>query len=225
MVETILFDLDDTLYPEIQFVISGFKAVSKYLSEKYDIAYDTIFDILKKDFENGIRRKNFDILLKKIGIENKIVDDLVKIYRNHIPQISMYPDAKKILVKLKGKYKMGLISDGYPTTQYNKIKVLDIKKFFDLIIINDISKGISKKNSNSFSKALYILETSSKGTIYVGDNPLKDISMPKKLGIHTVIIRRDNGIHRNVNGIEEAEYIISDLIQLLDVINSIERIR
>ena len=71
MIKAILFDLDDTLYEEKQFVAGGFKTVAEYLSIKYRVDYDKVFKILKDAFEKGLRRKNFDVLLKKLAIEKE----------------------------------------------------------------------------------------------------------------------------------------------------------
>ena len=51
----VCFDLDDTLYPEIEYVKSGFKAVSEYLTQEIskkdaDTLYNSLVSILK---ENG----------------------------------------------------------------------------------------------------------------------------------------------------------------------------
>ena len=35
--EAVLFDLDDTLYPEVDYVRSGFTVVAKFLSEKINL--------------------------------------------------------------------------------------------------------------------------------------------------------------------------------------------
>ena len=50
MIKIIIFDLDDTLYPEIEFVMSGFRAVSRYISKKYNIHYmiAEVYDIYKR---------------------------------------------------------------------------------------------------------------------------------------------------------------------------------
>ena len=38
--KVIIFDLDNTLYPEETYVQSGFKAVARYLSNKYDCNFE-----------------------------------------------------------------------------------------------------------------------------------------------------------------------------------------
>ena len=219
MIKAILFDLDDTLYPEKQFVMSGFQVVSQYLSQKYNFESDDIFNILKDDFEKGLRRRNFDVLLQKLGLNNENVEHLVRMYRMHFPKISLYPDAKSVLELVKGKFKLGLITDGYFITQKNKILSLRIEKYFDTIIINDVFEKISKLDIQPFLKTLSQLRIEPKNALYVGDNPLKDFVSPKKIGIHTVRIKRETGEYGRIeNGSLDADHTISDLRQLLQVI-------
>ena len=216
MIKVVIFDLDGTLYDEKEFVMSGFKVVSKYLSSSYDLSSDEIFRILKNDFELGLRRKNFDILLKKINLEED-VKKLVKIYREHTPSISLHEDAKEVLMKLRGKYKLGLITDGLKKTQENKISALGIKKYFDVITITDVyGRNHWKPSSKPFKIALDKLKVKARESIYVGDNPWKDFLGPKKLGIHTVRIKRGSGEydHINVDDEHKANYIISNLTML-----------
>ena len=195
MIKAVLFDLDDTLYEEKKFIVSGFRKTAEYLSRKYKINSDRVFKILRDDFDGGLRRKNFDVLLKKLSIKEP-VENLIKIYREHLPLISLYPDAKVILKNLRScGFKLGLITDGYPATQRNKISALGIRDFFEVITINDIEKGLSKRNENSFKRTLSLLRVKTENTIYVGDNPLKDFFAAKKLGVITVRIKRKNKIN------------------------------
>jgi putative hydrolase of the HAD superfamily len=219
MIKVVIFDLDGTLYDEKEFGMSGFKVVSKYLSSSYDLSSDEIFRILKKDFELGLRRKNFDILLKKINLEEG-VKKLVKIYREHTPSVSLHEDAKEVLMKLRGKYKLGLITDGLKKTQENKISVLGIKKYFDVIIITDVyGRDHWKPSSKLFRIALD--KVKARVCIYVGDNPWKDFLGSKELGIHTVRVKRGSGEydHINVDDEHEANYTISNLAMLKKIID------
>lgn len=214
--------MDDTLYPEKEFVLSGFKEVSKYISNEYKIDNEKVFSILKKDFDKGIRKKNFNELLKKLDLKQNILQDLINIYRDHKPDISLYSDAEIVLNKPYKKIKLGIITDGYPQTQKNKIQGLGIENFFDEIIINDIRKE-NKLETKSFIKMLLKLGTKPNESIYIGDNPLRDFPAAKKVGIHTVRIKRKDGVYSNIKirKIDRSEYKIKNLLKLLDIIDRI----
>lgn len=226
MIKAVLFDLDDTLYEEKQFVMSGFKAISQYLSKEYNFNQEEIFKILKSDFENGLRKKNFDILLEKLNLKEEGVDALVKIYREHLPTLSLYPDAEVILRNFKNKFKLGLITDGYPIVQKNKISALNIKYYFNIVILNDISGNRSKAHTLPFEDAVRKLNVKPGDAIYVGDNPLKDFISAKKIGMHTVRIKRETGEYNKiiVDKSLDADYTISNLSQLLQIIEKCKKL-
>ena len=82
-VQMIVFDLDDTLHPEIQFVKSGFRAVSYFLKNT-GITSSDLFQQMWSKFCGGARRTVFNEVLADEGIAcdgefiRKIVDFLLK---------------------------------------------------------------------------------------------------------------------------------------------------
>ena len=225
VIKAIIFDLDDTLYPERMFVMSGFQAVSNYLSEKCNISPKKIFNILKEDFEKGFRKKNFDILLKKLQIDDEfLLDEIIKIYRNHFPTISLDAQTKSFLDKLRTHFKLALITDGYPTTQKNKISALGLSEYFDLVKINDISKGEDKTDPDIFQKFIVRIGEINQNILFIGDNPLKDFTLPKKFGLHTVRIIRKGGVYSHIKkNLRFIDYTIHKLEELFEIIEDIEK--
>ena len=51
MAKSIIFDLDDTLYLERDYVYSGFQELDKFLKAKFKL--DGFFETCKKIFDNG----------------------------------------------------------------------------------------------------------------------------------------------------------------------------
>ena len=227
MIKAVIFDMDGTLYNEREYVMSGFRAVAEYLSVKYKMNCNKIFEILKSDFDNGLRKKNFDVLVEKLHLNAEKINNLVDIYRKHKPSISLYPDAKTILNKLKKEdLKLGLITDGWKESQENKISSLNLRDYFDLIIITDAyGKEYRKPSEKPFKLVLSKFGLKPNGTVYIGDNPLKDFVAAKKLGIWTVRIKRGNGEYDCVETDDEheADYVISSLLSLKELISKINQ--
>ena len=65
-VRLIAFDLDDTLYPELSFVQSGFRAVARAVEERFPRAGD-FYQLLWNIFIAGERRRTFDAALEQAG--------------------------------------------------------------------------------------------------------------------------------------------------------------
>jgi len=71
MIRAIIFDLDDTLYDEMQFVRGGFEAVSSYTSKNANVNQNVVYQLLLDVLEKHGRGQTFDIALKKLGLYNK----------------------------------------------------------------------------------------------------------------------------------------------------------
>jgi putative hydrolase of the HAD superfamily len=222
MIKAVIFDLDDTLYPEAEFVRSGFERVAHYLSEKHNVSFFTVCQILKNDFKAGLRHRNFNVLLDKIDLGLQPAQELVAVYDKHFPTLSLYPDAKTALKWLRNRYQLGIITDGNMTRQENKIAALDIRNYFSVIIINDRLSKTSKSKTRPFIEAIDRLHAAAYEAVFVGDNPLKDFKAAKQLGIHTARIIRADGFYGDVAADDEsnAEYTITNLNELAHVIDT-----
>ena len=227
MLQAIIFDLDDTLYDEKQFVRGGFDAVSHHVSIKYDVNQGIVHQLLFETLYEHGRGHTFDIALKKLGIyEKKDIPQLVEIYRNHTPNLKLYPEATTVLSHLKkNDYKLGLITDGNVEVRKNKVKALRVEDFFDCMIFSD-EYGIEKQKPNPFPylKAIEKLKVKKSKSVYVGDNPHKDFITPNKLGLVTIRILKGNYENITLDDEFEAKYQIKNIIELLDLIPHIDKI-
>ena len=182
----VIFDLDDTLYSEKEYVRSGFKAVSDYLGGKYE-------DKLWSLFEMG--RPAIDELLKAIGRENE-KESVVNVYRNHKPDIRLYSGVSEMINELKARgIKVGIITDGRPKGQKNKLMALGLEK--EEIIITDELGGVQFRKPCDI--AFRILMTKWRmnpcDIVYVGDNLTKDFQAPQQLGMKCVWFRNADGLY------------------------------
>jgi putative hydrolase of the HAD superfamily len=216
----VIFDLDDTLYEEIQFVKSGFSSVSVYMNKNYGIDKEKFYNLLIKILEEHGRGKIFDNALKQMDLYNKdLVKSLVDIYRSHEPDIKLHDDIQEILSDLKKEYKLGLITDGDSKVQRNKVRALNIGKYFDFMVFSD-DYGIEKRKPHllPYKQALKQLSIHGREAIYIGDNPHKDFIGAKELGIITIRIL--HGAFKNIELEEkfEADYNIDRLEELINII-------
>ena len=209
MVKLVIFDLDDTLIMEEEYVRSGYKAVSKFLKESF----------------NQKEKNTFNKLLdvKKIKYNEDDILELVQVYRNHIPTISFCEDVMPTLTMLREKnINIGIVTDGYLATQKNKLMVLDAYKIFDYIILTEeLGRDYWKPHPKSFEMMMEKFSVSPDEVIYVGDNPKKDFYVKESLNLKTVRIIRDGQIYKNeeyLNGVKE-NFIISNLKELIMYLN------
>ena len=207
-IKGVIFDLDDTLYSEKEYVKSGYKAVSNYLGGGYE-------EQLWEFFTEG--KPAIDELLKSIGCEPE-KEKLLAIYRSHKPNIHLYDGVVKLLKELHNKdIKVGIITDGRPEGQRNKLEALGLAELVDDIIITDELGGTQFRKPCDI--AFRIMQTRWKlpasQMVYVGDNPLKDFQAPQQLGMKSVWLNNKDGLYSKrlqtgfmrINNIIELNYI------------------
>ena len=100
--KVVVFDLDDTLFNEVDYVKSGFKQVAANYPN-IDNMYEKLYDA----FLNG--EKAIDYVLEKEGMQEE-KENCLAIYRNQIPTISLSDEALSLLTYLEDK-KLGIRMD------------------------------------------------------------------------------------------------------------------
>lgn len=199
-IKAVVFDLDDTLISEKQYIESGFRHVAEVLSSKLCISKQIIFEMLMNLF-NASPKNVFDRLFDKLQIRysKKDILKLVEEYRNHTPDIQFYDDVLPCLKQLKNRgIKTGVITDGYISTQRNKLKVLNAEKYFDHIIVTEeLGREYWKPHPRAFEVMRNVLKIEFNEMVYVGDNPVKDFYIASNYPIKTVRIYREDSIYRN----------------------------
>jgi putative hydrolase of the HAD superfamily len=214
-VHLIAFDLDDTLYPELAFVQSGFRAVARVVEERFPHARD-FYQLLWSIFSAGERRGTFDAALKQVELcQAEIsVTEMVRIYRSHMPDISLYSDAREILEKLQGYKKIGLITDGYLETQQNKFSALQLSQYIHKAIFTDeAGREAWKPSPWGYQKLMEHFSLPGTQCAYVGDNSLKDFAGAQALGWVTFKIVRNEGLYKDAVG--DADYSLKSLTELM----------
>ena len=192
----IVLDLDDTLYLERDYVRSGFHAVGKWVSEKVGIR--GFFEDAWGFFEKGERGTIFDRVLESRDLlKQKLVLQMVEIYRSHDPDIHFLPDAQAFLQRTE-KNNLALITDGPSISQWAKISALKLDRYIkNILVTEDLGPGWNKPNPAAFRKIQGDLNSES--CCYVADNPQKDFTGPLELEwSRSVRIRREGSLHFNV---------------------------
>lgn len=209
----LVFDLDDTLYDELEYVKSGHLNVSTFLSKKISTEKYEIYSKLCEIFNKRGRKKVFSHLLK----DQKLIKECILKYRNHIPNIKLYNEAKKKLSYLSKRYHLYMVTNGYKETQKRKIKSLKIKKFFKKIYIaNEYGKKNMKPSLFCFKKIKQLERCEWKNICYIGDDPRVDFINLNKVGAKTIRIRKGQNFRIKLKGLYEAKKTINSITKLND---------
>lgn len=195
--KAIIFDMDDTLFFEKDYVFSGFKEISIYLNSKFGLNEEASYSFLKERFMKHGRKKIFNYLIDKNFEKfkttniNILIKDLVEIYRNHKPAIKLNPIIINVLKKVrKKKFKIIIATDGLAIMQKNKFLALGLDKLVDNIIFCwDINAP--KPSKKCFETAAKGAGVNIKDCIIVGDHPIYDIVPARMLGCKAYRIKTD----------------------------------
>ena len=225
MYKAVIFDLDDTLYPEREYVSSCARAAAafaaggdedkrqEYESEMSEIVGESPFGVIDRFCDKHDCDK----------------EELLKVYREHIPEIELYDDVLPCLNALRERgIKLGLLTDGRPIGQRSKIQALKVSELFDGIIVTDeLDEDLHYRKPDRLAYGMLLSELGvsvddADKVLVVGDNPKKDFYVVK-YGYITVRVMRD-GLYKNeeyLDGIKESKSIntLDELIGLVEQSN------
>ena len=188
VIKGVIFDLDDTLYSEKEYVRSGYKAVSAYLGGGYE-------EKLWQYFETG--KPAIDELLKELGREAE-KETVLSVYRMHKPEICLYKGVREMLDTLKRRgIRVGIITDGRPEGQRNKLEALGLYGLAEDILVTDELGGpqFRKPCDIAFRILQHRWKLPMDQLIYVGDNAAKDFMAPRQLGMRGLLFENPDGLY------------------------------
>ena len=182
----VCFDLDDTLYPYADYAWTGLRAAGDHLADLTGRQFtDELHELY---FEDGVTTGTFDRIVERYDdLSASVVDDLVEAYHGATVPLEPYEATEPVLRQLREEYRLGLITDG--RNGYAKLERLGLEEYFDTVVVTPDFE-ISKRYREPFDRALEALEVEPSRTVYVGDDPRVDFTVPNRLGMGTVRLRR-----------------------------------
>ncbi len=208
----VVFDLDDTLYNEIDYLRSAYVELAKALEPN---AWQQLFIRLFSLYRNKL--DVFEYISTTYRISKT---ELISKYRSHTPNIQPFEGVLTTFQRIKDKKgRIAIITDGRKATQMSKIKALGLIKFIDHIIISE--EIGSEKPDRANYKA--IEEKFNLGAyFYIADNVKKDFITPNKLGWQTIaLMDRGLNIHANAHLNLQQAYLPHNYISSFSELNVI----
>ena len=186
----IVFDLDDTLYSQRSFKLSGFRAVSEWLAATFRLDANCCYQGLEQVMSETSPSYPhiFDLFIERNKLPPDCLDIMVRIFVEHWPHISCYPSARLLLGKLRRIYHVGILTDGRLTVQQRKVQALDIESDVDMVLYSD-SMGLEKPANELYRWYEKRFSMEGEHFVYIGDNPHKDFIGAKQRGWRTVRVQ------------------------------------
>jgi len=197
-IEAILFDLDNTLVEyerspgdvlQVAFETVGTEPI--FSVDDYYARYDEFAE--KCDSMDELRSECFAALAAANGYERhrgRAVADAFSEERDQT-RVKLLPAVEDVLSELSNEYQIGIVTNGAPDAQQQKINAVNLRQWVDGIIVAS-HEVPPKPDPEPFERAIQLLNVTPASTIHVGDSPETDIAGATAAGLDSVLISDTN---------------------------------
>ena len=127
----------------------------------------------------------------------------------------LFPEVIKVLKEIYKVYHIGLITNGLPELQWQKIKGVGIELYFENIIISG-EINFRKPNEEIFLLAIKRFNITKENCVMVGNSLNSDILGANNVGIYSIWINRRN--KEKIKSEIKPNKIITSLLELPEII-------
>ena len=217
MIKAVIFDFDDTLSDR---KLNVFNLYYDYFKNVYPQLDEMEFESLVQDlmiydcFGTTNLSERCYLLKNHYKLPENFFEKFDDYYFDALPKFTvLHDDTIEVLEKLKDKYKLGIITNGDSVVQHNKIKNVNIEKYFDEIIVSG-DVGINKPDPAIFKIMADRLGLMPEECMFVGDIFSSDIIGAIKAKMVPCWYISDDGKPSKYTG-----FRINKLSKLLNILN------
>jgi len=215
----VILDLDDTLYPREQFVLSGFAAVARYMAAHHEISSDAAFLTLTDAYDGSERGQEFQALCRRFDLSLDVIPELLAVFREHHPSLWLRPGVIDTLYRLRREgWRIAILTNGLPRVQAAKVDALGLRRLVDAVLYAEEYASGGKPAAAAFRAVLSRLNLPASSCIAVGDDPVCDVRGGRAAGLGTVRVSRPD-VEGPVQ--HEADVVIDRIEELPEVAHAL----
>ncbi|SER46987.1 HAD hydrolase-like protein [Lachnobacterium bovis] len=216
-IKVVIFDLDNTLYREIDYIKSGCAAVAQQATTIFkEAVYSQVYDELVSDTLS--KKPAIRNLVKKFasGLPQKRQFDLTQLflntYRNHDPKIGITQETIEVIETLKKHgISIGIVTDGRSEVQRKKLAKLGLmndSRISEILLTDELAGKngnpsiFRKPNPLPFEILKLRFGVPYHCMIFVGANMQKDFEAPQRLGMRCLHFNNSKGNILSKNAID-----------------------
>jgi putative hydrolase of the HAD superfamily len=189
MTRALVFDLDDTLYLERRFALSGYAAVANHLASAHGLNRRDVFGFLRRELGAGRRADVFQRLVMRFGLPLAIVEELLAVYRDHAPSLRLPATTRRVLGAARESWRVGILTNGPPALQRRKVAALGLASLVDAVIFaHEVGNG--KPDPAVFHCACDALGVEPTSAVMAGDDPWRDVDGARRAGLMSIRLRQ-----------------------------------
>jgi putative hydrolase of the HAD superfamily len=205
IIDTVLFDLDDTLHDDTTAYRAAALSVAETIARERGIAAQALADAYEAEATRfwselsaehlgraigGERERMWHAALLAVGIDDEALArraaDAYVAARAGV--LTLFPGARELLVALRARgCKLGLVTNGFAATHHEKIDRLGLREQMDAFFIAD-EVGMLKPDPALFRHACEALGSVPERSAMVGDRYARDVIGARDAGLFTVLL-------------------------------------
>lgn len=214
-IEAVLFDLDDTLCEYRQ---SGAELLAQAFEregvepffdiEDYQDRYNEFAEIT--DSSEALREECFAAIAEERSRDPDLGRALAEAYADQrdYGDVRPLPGVGETITSLAQDYRLGIVTNGTPNAQIQKLEAIELTDVFD-VVIHAGHDAPSKPDPEPFRQAVSELDTPPESAVYVGDSLDSDVAGAQAAGLQTIWLREDED-----NTDTAPEYTIDSISEL-----------
>jgi len=204
VVDTVLFDLDDTLHDDSEAYRRAARRVADEVAAAHGIDAERLqhaYVLEARKFWHELSATSlvaieatrvdlWDAALAHVALADRALaagcSDRYAGYRAEL--LALLPGARELLEALRERgCKLGIVSNGFASTHHRKIDVLGLRPLVDGIFLAD-EMGMLKPDPGVFAHACRALECVPERTAMVGDRYDRDVLGAQAAGLFSVLL-------------------------------------
>lgn len=175
----IMFDLDNTLYEETDYLFPGYKKIAEYLGKKWQLNVFDIVNYLLSNFKSDHRSNLFNKMLDEFNVPLSELPVILNVLRTYVPEnkIQLYPEVHEVFREIKLMLvPLIIITNGNVTQQKNKIRHINWGHFQPMVYFaNDFAPKPSPKIYFDCILPKHSEHIKKGNKIYIGDSIIDEI--------------------------------------------------
>ena len=198
MIEAVFFDLDYTLHDMQRYLRGAYRDLARAVAAETGRSADRLFETLWQHWQRAGTEYGYlfnDWLAQHDLFTPERLRACIDGFHAHRPALALYPGADAVLRSLRGRYRLGLITDGHAGMQRAKVAALKLEDRFDAIVYAD-ALGLSKPDARVFEAALAALGVPARAAVHVGDQPVRDVAGACRAGLGAIRMLTGEYRHR-----------------------------
>ena len=193
----VVVDLDDTLYPQAEYLASAAAAVGT-AAELAGLDGAAVHAALQRELAAGSDAGGtIDRALLAVGVPVAelpgYVPGLVAAFTEHTPRrLTPYPGVEDALRALAAAAPLGCLTDGNPLIQAAKLTATGLAPLLPVVVITDAlgGRGVRKPHPAGLLAVAAQLGAPADRLLVIGDRPGKDVAVAAAVGARAVRVRQ-----------------------------------